>query len=82
MTCSACADNRAGKHGSYRAGCLECAARSLARGPLFHAAQQAGAITKEYRAALDRAFKGDIQRGHEMVKRCAAEDLSTTKEKT
>lgn len=82
MTCTACTDNQAGKRGSYRAGRLECAARSLSRGPLFHAAQQAGAITKEYRAALDRAFAGDIQSGHEMVKRCAAEDLSTTKEKT
>lgn len=64
--CTSYASNPAS--GAYRAGCPECATRSLARSPAFFESQQQGAITKQYRAALERAFAGDWKRGHEVVK--------------
>jgi hypothetical protein len=73
MTCPACTAAETNPTGSsYRAGCTECAARSLANGPLFFAAQQAEAMTPAYRRALDRAFAGDAKAGHERVKAWAA----------
>ena len=53
----------------YRSACIDCSARSIARSPLFDA-QQDG-ISGKYRAALDRAFKGDWQTGDSLVRRWA-----------
>lgn len=73
MSCQHCTAAEADPtHAGYRGNCQECAARSLANGPLFHASQQAGAITPAYRKALDRAFAGDAKTGHERVKAWAA----------
>jgi hypothetical protein len=69
MICPACTQYASNpSSGAYRAGCTECATRSLALSPAFFESQRQGAITKQYRAALERAFAGDWRRGHEVVK--------------
>lgn len=55
MTCKAC-DNASAhpRSGLYSAGCEGCAARSLARTPVFFAAAKEGRFTPEYRMALQQ----------------------------
>jgi len=62
--------------GGYRAGCLECCARSIAQSPAFHDAlmdRQKGAngFPPRYKEALQRAFRGDWQTFHVRVKHYA-----------
>lgn len=68
-TCQACeAFNRNPLSGAYKAGCLDCAARSIAAGSAFHESMQKQAILPRYRAALERVFFGDVEGGHAAVK--------------
>ncbi len=53
--------------GLFIAGCRGCGIRSLARGPLFFAAAQAGKLTREYRRAL-LALGSDAAAVHAEVK--------------
>lgn len=57
--------------GGYRAGCLECQARSIAQSPAYFNAAAAKGITESYKAALQRAFQGDWITWHERVKHYA-----------
>ena len=55
----------------YKSGCIECRARSIANSPAYCEAARAGVMTPKYRAALDRAFLGDLQTGLAFVSRYA-----------
>ena len=59
--------------GKYRAGCIQCSARSIANSPAFFDAQRIAAagkpMAKEYRELLQRAFNGAWEAGHEAAKR-------------
>jgi len=60
----------------YRASCHECQARSIAQSPVFHDAlmdrQKGGnGFPPQYKAALQRAFRGDWQTFHIRVKHYA-----------
>lgn len=69
MTCTACASfAKSPTSGAYKAGCQVCAIRSIANSPAYWESQRLGAITAQYRAALERAFAGDWKAGHLAVK--------------
>jgi hypothetical protein len=68
MSCWGCESFTRGDRHSYCAGCIECAARSIAQSPAFDQARKAKRITPDYRAILDRIFLGDIDGGHKLVK--------------
>jgi hypothetical protein len=74
MTCEACEDARARRHGGARivAGCMGCIAREVARGPQFFAACKEGRITPDYKKLLKHYFGDEWQRGHQLVKEWAA----------
>lgn len=70
-TCFACAEfERNPQTVSVKAGCLECAARSIAASHAFYAAEQCDEPAK-YRTVLDRVFHGDQKTGDTMVRRWA-----------
>jgi hypothetical protein len=69
MSCDAC--ERAlvePESASYRAMCVECAARMLAHGPQHHEAMLAAAFTPAYRSALQSVFGSDWMDGHTRVR--------------
>lgn len=69
MNCVACTYARQHKDsGMYHAGCDGCAARALARSPMYYEAAQADAMTPAYREALRRAFGERWRDGHQLVK--------------
>lgn len=69
-SCSAALRDR--NSGLYRADCLDCQARAVARSPQYFDARQAAAITPAYRDVLQRVFGGmSILEAHERVKRWA-----------
>lgn len=57
--------------GRFNPGCYECNARALAGGPLYHASVKAGAMTSNYRAALQSMFGANWKHGHERAKHWA-----------
>lgn len=77
VTCPACAAARANPlTGALRAGCSECLARDISRGPEHWQARRVGQITAAYRAVLERSFGEAWKAGHERVKAWAASDTS------
>lgn len=69
MTCEACAAHAKNPtSGAYKGCCQQCAIRSIAKSPAYWESQRLGAITAGYRAALERAFAGDVKAGHAAVK--------------
>ena len=68
--CQACDNARAHPHsGRFNAGCEGCAARSLARAPMFFRAAKEGRFTPEYRMALQQLLpKLTQQDAHALVK--------------
>lgn len=66
-TCFACAEyERNPQAVSVKAGCLECAARSIAASHVFYSGDAA-----KYRTVLDRVFHGDQKTGDALVRRWA-----------
>lgn len=55
MNCEDCTQAAQGPWHGYRKDCQGCTARALSRSHAFHESRQAGRLTKEYRAALDKA---------------------------
>ena len=72
MSCYACAAFALNPQSTlYKSGCINCQARSIANSPAYCEATRAGVMTPKYRAALDRAFFGDLQTGLALVSRYA-----------
>ena len=72
MSCYACtAFAHDAQSTVYKSDCIECRARSIARSPVYGEATRAGVMTPKYRAALDRAFLGDLETGLALVSRYA-----------
>lgn len=73
MSCYACtAFAHDAQSTLYKSGCMHCLARSIANSPAYCEATRAGVMTPKYRAALDRAFLGDLETGLALVNRYAA----------
>ena len=71
--CESCAKaDETGIPGFLDRACLDCAARSLANGPLYFESARDGKPSDEYKAALVRVFGADWKRGHQRVRECAA----------
>lgn len=72
MSCYACTAFALNQQSAiYKSGCLDCKARSIANSPAYCEAARAGVMTPKYRAALDRAFLGDLETGLALVSRYA-----------
>lgn len=79
MTCAACEAAKADRHsGRYQADCPSCQVRGLAKSMGFYQSQRQGVLMRNYRRALHSMFKGDVARGHELVK-AEAERLKALK---
>lgn len=69
MTCANCTHAQSKAHWpGFTADCRGCKVRALATSPAFFAATQAGAMTSDYRAALQALFGEDWQQAHKEVK--------------
>lgn len=69
MTCDDCTDaEKQPNMPSFKPGCTSCLARALAVTGAHLDSQQAGAMTEQYRTALDKCFGEAWKEGHEMVK--------------
>lgn len=75
--CQACADSARELSHAFRANCLGCAARAVARGPKFHAARVVRVGDADYEAVRDtyRAELTAVGVTHQQVKEAAAADF-------
>lgn len=73
MTCPDCVAAAAGPHFIFRASCLGCAARAIARSPDFHRCRTARMQDRAYRALLAAAGVT-----HEQVTAASAQDRERT----
>lgn len=67
--CPDCSTAAQVPHFVFRAGCTDCAARQIARGPDFHRCRTAGKQDRQYRALLAR-----VGVTHEQVVKAAEAD--------